>query len=462
MIINNKLAVLKTTIITIITVISVSISSCGSKPGITTDRLAIADEMEAVLTKGMMDIWYPLCIDKEYGGYLSSFDKAWNQKERQAKFIVTQARHTWATAQMAKMYPENKLYKEYSEHGYKFLRDVMWDKDHGGYFTMTNREGKVLENERYELTKQAYGNAFAIYGLAAYFEISQDSSALELAIKSFQWLDKHSHDPEYGGYFQFMLSDGTPLVEGHRGAPPKDQNSSIHIIEAFTELYKVWKDDHLKSRINEMLVLIRDTITTEKGHMNLFFRRDWSPVYYTDETYKGGRNEHQFDHISFGHDIEIAYLLLEASEVIGIENDIKTRLISKKMTDHTILNGWDPEIGATYDAGYYFGDDEEMTILNKHSQFWVSTESFNTMLIMSGLYPDDPMDYYDKFALTWDYCKKYLIDHENGGWYIVGLNEDPEAVNSDKGGIWKGNYHSARSLINGIKILRNIESAPQH
>ncbi len=133
----------------------------------------------------------------------------------------------------------------------------MWDKDHGGYFTMTNREGKVLENERYELTKQAYGNAFAIYGLAAYFEISQDSSALELAIKSFQWLDKHSHDPEYGGYFQFMLSDGTPLVEGHRGAPPKDQNSSIHIIEAFTELYKVWKDDHLKSRINEMLVLIR-------------------------------------------------------------------------------------------------------------------------------------------------------------------------------------------------------------
>jgi len=155
MIINNKLAVLKTTIVTIIAVMSVSISSSGSKPGITTDRLAIADEMEAVLTKGMMDIWYPLCIDKEYGGYLSSFDKAWNQKERQAKFIVTQARHTWATAQMAKMYPENKLYIEYSEYGYKYLRDAMWDKENGGYFTMTNREGKVLENERYEPTKQA-------------------------------------------------------------------------------------------------------------------------------------------------------------------------------------------------------------------------------------------------------------------------------------------------------------------
>ena len=81
---------------------------------------------------------------------------------------------------------------------------------------------------------------------------------------------------------------------------------------------------------------------------------------------------------------------------------------------------------------------------------------------MSGLYPDDPMDYYDKFALTWDYCKNYLIDYENGGWYIVGLNEVPDAVNSDKGGIWKGNYHSARSLINCIKILRDKGSGHQH
>jgi mannobiose 2-epimerase len=459
MIINNKLAMLKTSaVISIIAVISFSNSSCGSKQSRTTDRLAIANEMEAVLTKGMMDIWYPLCIDKEYGGYLSNFDKAWKQRETQPKFIVTQARHIWATAQMAKMYPENKLYREFSEHGYKFLRDVMWDKEYGGYFTMTNREGKVSGDDRYEMTKIAYGNAFAIYGLAAYFEISNDSFALDLAIRSFDWLDEHSYDPQFGGYFQFMQRDGTPLIEGQDGTPPKDQNSSIHLIEGFTELYKVWKDDHLKSRINELLVIIRDTITTGKGHMNLFFRQDWSPVYYTDETYRGGESEHLFDHISFGHDIETAYLLLEASEVIGIVNDTKTYRISKKMADHTIINGWDHELGATFDAGYYFGDQDEITILNKHTQWWVSTESFHTMLIMSELYPDDSLDYYNKFTITWDFCKNYLIDGENGGWYRVGLNEVPGAANEDKGGIWKGNYHSVRSLINCINILRNIES----
>ena len=428
---------------------------------ISTDRLAIADEMEAVLTTGMMDYWYPRCVDEEYGGYLSNFDKEWNQKERQPKFIVTQARHTWASAQMALMYPENPLYLKVSEHGYKFLRDFMWDKEFGGYYTTTNRQGECIEDERFEQTKTAYGNAFAIYGLAAYFEASDDSSALELAIKSFHWLDEHSHDPEFGGYFQFMLRDGTPQKLGHQGTPPKDQKSSIHILEGLTALYEVWPDELLKSRVNEMLVLIRDTITTEKGYLNLFFRQDWKPVYYTDEEFSGGKSKHVFDHISFGHDIETAFLMLEASEAIGIENDTRTHLVSKRMCDHTINKGWDHETGATYESGYYFDDNEEITILDSASQWWSCTESFHTMLIMAELHPEDPINYYDAFALSWDYCKKNLIDYENGGWYISGIDQHPSAKDSDKGGIWKGNYHSARSLITCIHILRHEETHHQ-
>lgn len=446
-------------------------SGTESTSGITSDPLAIADEMEQVLTMGMMDYWYPLCVDEEYGGYLSSFDKDWNPREMQPKFIVTQARHTWASAQMAKMYPENPLYRKVSEHGYKFLRDVMWDKEYGGYYEMTSREGNPVQSGRdredgsepgNERTKSAYGNAFAIYGLSAYYDISGDPEALEQAVKSFRWLDEHSHDPELGGYFQFMLRDGTALKEGHRGTPPKDQNSSIHVLEALTALYEVWPDEHLKSRVNEMLVIIRDTIVTDPGYLNLFFRKDWSTVYYTDEEFKGGRNEHGFDHISFGHDIETAFLMLEAAHAIGMGNDPRTHLVSKQMTDHTIHYGWDPETGATYEAGYYYKDKEGVTILEPYTSWWVATESFHTMLIMSELYPEDPINYYDKFAMTWDYCKNYLIDHERGGWYSAGLNERPGAKDGDKGGIWKGNYHSARSLINCIKILRKTEGQKPH
>jgi len=418
----------------------------------TTDRIAIAKEMEKVLSKGVMEKWYPLCVDEKYGGYLSDFDYKWEPSGGQSKMIVTQSRHIWAAAQAAKFYPENELFPKVSAHGYKFLKDVMWDKEYGGFYDLVNQKGEVLGYPGGK-NKKAYGNAFAIYGLAAYFEISGDSTALELAQETFKWLEEHSYDPEYGGYFQFMEREGTPLKNGANGTPPKDQNSSIHLIEAFTELYHVWPDEKLKMRINEMLVLIRDTITTDKGYMNLFFRKDWSPVFYTDEEFKSKNSQYVFDHISFGHDVETAYLLIEASEAIGIENDTVTHRVAKKMVDHAIKNGWDPETGALYDAGYYFDDEENVTILKHETQWWAATEAFNSFLIMADLYPNDPMNYYDKFTITWDYCKNYLIDDEFGGWYRSGLNKVPRAKKGNKGGIWKGNYHNTRSLINCINKL---------
>ena len=242
------------------------------------------------------------------------------------------------------------------------------------------------------------------------------------------------------------------MMEGFNGSPPKDQNSSIHLLEAFTELYKAWKDDHLKTRLIEMLELVRDTITNDKGTMNLFFRKDWSPVYYTDSEFPTSPNKHLYDHISFGHDIETAFLLIEASEAAGLGHDHKTLEASKKMADHSIINGWNPETGAMADAGYYYEEDK-MTIINEKTAWWIATESFNTMLIMSELYPDDPMEYFDKFTRTWNYCKNYLIDWERGGWYQHGLDTSPHSEESDKGNIWTGNYHTARSLINCSKIL---------
>lgn len=431
--------------------------SCNSRPGIITDPLAIADEMEKVLSEGMMDHWYPLSIDRENGGFLSSFDQDWNPGKDQSKFIVMQARHTWTTARMAEKYPANPLYLEASRHGFEFLREVMWDQEYGGYFTLVNRRGQLIKEEDYALHKIAYGNAFAIYALAAYFKVSRDTAALEQAKKSFRWLDEHAHDPEFGGYFQFLSLDGTALKQGYKKTPPKDQNSSIHLLEGFTALYEVWKDEHLKARIEELLGIIRDTITTEKAYMNLFFRQDWSPVYYTDSLYRVERNEHMLDYISFGHDIETAFLMLETSSVLGRVDDSLTHAVAKRMCDHTINQGWDPESGATFESAYYFEDGDGITILEPFTQWWAATETFHTLLIMAELYPEDPMDYYGKFCQTWEYCKNYLIDFERGGWYRTGTNKHPLSMEGDKGSAWKGNYHNTRSLINSIQLLRRYK-----
>jgi mannobiose 2-epimerase len=121
----------------------------------------------------------------------------------------------------------------------------------------------------------------------------------------------------------------------------KDQNSSIHLLEAFTELYQVWRDPLVAERLKEMLFLIRDTIVDDKGSLILFLHPDWTPVSFRDSSEEVILKHRNLDHVSFGHDVETAFLLLEASHVAGIDNDTATLRIAKKMVDHSIRNGWD-------------------------------------------------------------------------------------------------------------------------
>jgi mannobiose 2-epimerase len=306
--------------------------------------------------------------------------------------------------------------------------------------------------------KEAYGNSFAIYGLAAYYHASGDTGALNLAKATFQWLEKHSHDPKNKGYFQHLNMDGSVVkrsvdIPSTDNTGYKDQNSSIHLLEAFTELYQVWKDPLLKTRLNEMLVLIRDVITTPKGYLQLFLTPEWKAVTYNEATREVILKHRGIDHVSFGHDVETAYLIMEASEVLGIHNDKKTLAIGKKMVDHALRNGSDNQVGGFYDEGYYFKNKPSIEIILDSKNWWAQAEGLNTLLIMARLYPSDKMNYMDLFMKQWSYINKYLLDHEYGDWYESGLDKVPEAKTRLKAHIWKGSYHSFRALSNCIKML---------
>src|SRR4029078_1507004 len=236
------------------------------------DRLQIANEMEYSIQNELLNKWYPQCIDSIYGGFISTYTYDFKPTGPQDKFIVTQARHTWTTARASERYPNVSSYIKCSQHGFHFLRDVMWDKNYGGFYNLCTRDGKDKSNP--QAPKEAYGNAFAIFALAAYYRASKDTAALNLAKKAFLWLEKNSHDPKYKGYYQHLKIDGTPVVRD-ASVPStsalgyKDQNSSIHLLEAFTELYSVWHDPLLRERLKEMLFLIRDKLTTPKGYLVL-------------------------------------------------------------------------------------------------------------------------------------------------------------------------------------------------
>ncbi|MBN2349576.1 MAG: AGE family epimerase/isomerase [Bacteroidales bacterium] len=424
------------------------------------DQQKLIDELEYSLKSELLDVWYPSCLDTVYGGYLSDFSSDWHPDGPQQKMIVAQARLLWTASEAALMY-NNKDYQKYAAHGVQFLREKMWDNHYGGFYMYRNREGEDIGGANAE-TKSAYGNAFAIYALSSYYKLSADTAALELAKKTFYWLDRYSHDPEFKGYFNLINRDGSWLVGNSLDESPmditpvgwKDQNSSIHLLEAFTNLYQVWPDSLLRERLIEMKTIIRDTLIGNKGYLTLFATRDWKPVSFRDSSEDIRNKSYHLDHVSFGHDVETAYLLLEASHTLGLDHDKKTLEVAKRMVDHSLNTGWDNQRGGFYYEGYYFKDSDTLTIIDDSKNWWVQSEGLNALLLMSELFPDEEK-YYTEFLKQWNYIKTYLIDHKNGEWYDEGLDNSPERQSAPKASVWKLNYHNGRALMNCIKMLRS-------
>ncbi len=410
----------------------------------------VASEMKSILIKNILHVWYPYIIDTVNGGFYTNFSYAWEKMPVQEKMIITQSRDVWTACKAAEHFPEDKRYREAADHGFTFLANVMWDKAEGGFTSVTGRNSSYTDWD----CKNTYGNGFAMYALAAYYRISHKPEALDLAKKTFYWLGSIAHDARYGGYFNFLCKPLQNANLRHSGSwnELKDFNSSIHIMEALAELYQVWPDSLVKARLSEMLTLIRDTFTSRKGYLQLYFTAEWKHISLRDSSKAIIRQQIGLDHVSFGHDIETAFLLLETSKILGIPNDTLTLNVAKRLVDHTLAHGFDKQFSGIFDGGYYFKGSDSITIVLHDKNWWSQAEGLNTLLLFSKLYPKENI-YKQAFYQLWDYVKKNLIDYEHGDWYISGLDSSPEAKNQPKASAWKCNYHTGRALMNCIDML---------
>lgn len=428
------------------------------------ERQRLRERMEYSLRHELLQVWYPRSLDTLAGGFLCDFSHDWQPAGPQLKMIVTQTRHVW-TASQAAMFLADDRYRSIAAHGFRFLRDKLWDHEYGGFYMLRDRAGGPVAFS-YQEEKRAYGNAFAIYALAAYYKISGDPAALQLAQKTFRWLEQHSHDPVQRGYHEHLARNGDRLRRGESAtkawdAPSigwQDQNSAIHLLEAFTALYHVWPDSLLRRRLEEMLTLVRDVIVDPRGFLILYFQDGWRPVSFRDSSAAVRQANFRFDHISFGHDIETAYLLLEAADALGMPADPLTLAVAKRLVDHALAHGWDESNGGLYDRGYYFAGSDTLTIISKAKVWWVQAEALNALLLMAQLFPQEA-GYRRAFQKQWAYIDKFLIDHKHGEWYEEGLDHSPEQVHAPKARDWKVNYHNARALMNCIKMLQAEQEA---
>ncbi len=421
----------------------------------------LCESMSHHLVDDLLERWYPLVLDAECGGYFTNLTYDWQIPSAQNKMLVSQARHIWTTSEAASFLPEGGAYCAYARHGLAFLKEYMWDGEWGGFFQIRSRRGGDSECRGWRQEKRTYGNAFAILALARFYRLTQDPSALHLAKEAFQWLEAHAFDPAHGGYFQFLTREGAVIdksspyqteADDKHECGYKDLNSSIHLLEAYTELYRVWKDRTLKAQLTSLLGLIRDTMAAEQGYVRLFFMTDWTPLSFRDTPIKTRMLNYALDHVSFGHDCQTAFLLLEASHVLGLHNDARTLLTAQRLLEHSVVNGWDQRCGGFFDGGYYQDDSSHCTIIRTTKTWWAQADALNALLLFSHIFPSDRC-YRELFEKQWEYIDAFLIDHRLGDWFEGGLDSEPDNIMAPKSHMWKSTCHTSRVLMNCIALM---------
>lgn len=401
--------------------------------------------------KNHLELWYPRLVDTINGGYWTNFEYDWKRSEEQTKMLVTQARGLWTAARAASTFPNDPVYKKAADHGFKFLTEKMWDAQNGGfyqYFPPTNSESSY---------KLIYGNTFALFALAEYAKVNKSPEAMMWVNKVFQWMEQVAHDPKNGGYYNIILPDSIKYSKntetqtfvnrlGWGKSEWKDQNTSIHILEALTTVYQVLPEPLVKKRLEEMLQLVRDKMVNPEGHLNLYFTSSWQPIIYRDSSREFIIKNLPLDHISFGHDIETGYLLLDASKALYSKYDKKTLRIAKKLVDHSLQYGFEKDYYGLFDRGYRFTKNGAIEIVTRSKAWWAQAEAWHSLALMASIYPKEKR-YAEAFQKMWNYMQKELIDHEHGGWYSNGLDENPGDKTTRKAHQWKGAYHDGRALM---------------
>jgi mannobiose 2-epimerase len=406
--------------------------------------LRLADEAEANLQEHVLRKWFPRAVDREHGGFYTSFNEDWSPGKNNDKTLVYQSRLTWVAARAAQRYPEQaEAYLGYTRHGLDCLAHTMWDREFGGFFWELDEHGHMKPDRKGE--KHAYGIAFGIYAAATNYTATRDARALELARRAFTWLDEHAHDAQNGGYYEALTQQGQPML-----APPpgrqadaigtrygyKSMNSHIHLLEAFTALHEVWPDATLRARLQEVFELVRDKIAVEPGCLNLYFTPGWRPLP---------------DHDSFGHDVETAYLLVEAAAALGQPEDARTWTVARQLVDHALDYGWDRERGGFYDGGSAFG---APTRLEK--VWWTQAEGLNALLLMHERFGREMPRYWQAFVQEWEFISTRQVDHRHGGWYASVSPGGKAPRGRPKSDGWTEAYHQARALWNVSAALRRL------
>lgn len=400
---------------------------------ISKDQLAtLSNELTDEL-KSILNYWLNHTVDEVNGGFWGKIDNGNQVTPDAAKGSVLNARILWSFSAAYNQNPD-EAYLQAATRAYDYIKVCFVDDEFDGVYWSVSYKGDKLDTK-----KQVYANAFTIYALSEYYMASKLETVKEEAIGLYRLLLDKSYDRDKTGYLEAFTRDWQPLGDLRLSAKDanekKTMNTHLHVLEAYTNLYRIWPDGGLKQQIEILINNFFDHfIDAEAGHLVLFFDEDWN---------------RRSDTVSYGHDIEATWLLQEAAETIGNhEMIVKINAICIAIAEATIQ-------GLDTDGGLWYEYEPAGNHLIKEKHWWVQAEA------IVGFYNAWQVNGNDKYLqLTldnWAFVKDKILDKQNGEWFW-GVRDDGSIMpGEDKAGLWKCPYHNSRAcieIINRIKILK--------
>lgn len=380
-------------------------------------------QLQRELKENILPFWSNRMVDHNHGGFYGRISGTGHLIPEADKGGILNARILW-TFSSAYLQVKNRQYLETAKRAKDYIQKYFFDPEFGGTYWTISFDGKPRDRK-----KQIYSQAFFIYAFTEHYRASGEESSLSVAIELFRLIEKYSFDMERNGYLEAYSRDWKLLEDLRLSAKDanekKTMNTHLHVLEAYTNLYRVWKDEKLKKKLrNLILIFTQKIVNPSTKHLNLFFDEDWNS---------------KSEIVSYGHDIEASWLIDEAARVLGEPGLLaEVQKICSEIA-RAASEGLQPDGSLIYES------DRQTGHVDKERHWWVQNEAVVGFLNLYELNSDEA--WLDKALNCWKYISQKLIDRENGEWFWSILPDGMPNLTQDKAGFWKCPYHNSRMCL---------------
>ncbi len=381
----------------------------------------------------ILPFWAGPALDRENGGWMAWLSNDLRPDRSQPKGLIVNTRILWAFSAAYRARPD-ALYQEMAERAFDFVTTKFWDAQQGGTFWRLNDSGAVIDD-----SKKIYGQAFYIYAMSEFHRAFGHRAALDRAKEVFELIERHAYDEKFGGYVEVCQRDWSEAGPDARLSDKdmnekKSMNNHLHVLEAYTNMYRVWREPRVAKRLHELMeIFLTRILDAQTKHLNHFFNEQWD---VRSDTY------------TFGHDIEASWLLCETAGELGDDKLLKrVRAVALEMTEAT----FDEALGADGSLCY---EGRAGQIVDPGRECWPHAEALVGFLNAYEISRD--AKFLAAALRVWNYIENNLVDRVHGEWFWR-INPDGTVdATLPKVSEWKGPYHATRACLETMRRVGKL------